>query len=311
MRGGQSPAHSHSTCTWKLAKKHYTVQHTVTRLGAAAAVFGVPMWSSSWFGAIPGPETLEEFFRLVQHASGTHRGPILWRGQENYTWRLEPGVVRRLKRSPFMPASAPPILPSLSMARDIEEYEDALLDDAMATGLVARDTLPLHAFATLQHYGAATRLLDFTYNPILALWFACQSSLEIGGVLFALTAERLSGRPSLDQPVADLAKQHGAFCWAPPNSSMRMLAQQSVFLVADIVESPWGCYSGISQTSSPDWVGNDLMPIYVPPSLKSSMSGLWQSALGLSVRSVFPDIEGFSAAHSVSQPLPGWKRRRS
>ena len=101
MRGGQSPAHSHSTCTWKLAKKHYTVQHTVTRLGAAAAVFGVPMWSSSWFGAIPGPETLEEFFRLVQHASGTpsrahfvaragklHMASRAWRGSQTETVSL-------------------------------------------------------------------------------------------------------------------------------------------------------------------------------------------------------------------------------
>src|SRR5690606_17053381 len=35
-----------------------------------------------------------------------------------------------------------------------------------------------HIFSALQHYGAATRFIDFTTNVFIALWFAAAFSVE-------------------------------------------------------------------------------------------------------------------------------------
>ena len=43
---------------------------------------------------------------------------------------------------------------------------------------------PLQLLARLQHFGAATGLLDFSYSPLVALWFACEDPSPRGqGVL--------------------------------------------------------------------------------------------------------------------------------
>ena len=39
-----------------------------------------------------------------------------------------------------------------------------------------RELKDLEILAELQHLGAATCLIDFTYNAQIALWFACQPS---------------------------------------------------------------------------------------------------------------------------------------
>ena len=54
----------------------------------------------------------------------------------------------------------------------------------MPYGDKGQSSTPLQLLAKLQHFGAATGLLDFTHNPLVALWFACDEPGHDGKVFF-------------------------------------------------------------------------------------------------------------------------------
>ena len=97
-----------------------------------------------------------------------------YRGQEQAGWELESSALRRLNKAEF----ARILISSPRAAGMLARYHrDELIDPARTAGFGfedGREISDLELLAKLQHFGAATALLDFTWNPLVALWFACQ-----------------------------------------------------------------------------------------------------------------------------------------
>ena len=96
-----------------------------------------------------------------------------YRGQEDSRWPLRSAAARRLLR--HYRAGSEREVPYFSRAY-IEYHQNVLIDPARTRGFGldnGRMLSDLEILATLQHFGAATGLLDFTYSPLIALWFAC------------------------------------------------------------------------------------------------------------------------------------------
>ena len=124
-------------------------------------------------------ENVEEYRRELLAIAERWRSPVLaFQGQKDRDWMLESSAERRLKKG----------FKSLFQVPDslfIEYHRDNLLQKGKLRNYDKREGKQLNdleLLADLQHHGAATCLLDFTRNALVALWFACETSHgESGG----------------------------------------------------------------------------------------------------------------------------------
>ena len=166
---------------------------------------------------------------------------MLYRGLADSRWEVSASIHGRLKDSGIKEVHY----------NIFQEMTKRLLARARAEGHDIenhRQLSDLELLAKLQHHGAATCLIDFTSNPLVALWFACQAPIEEfayhklkeeSGKIIAFD----SGDSDLcrEIPAQDLDKSIDTWLpvdtpherlWVLPPKKMnnRIVAQQSVFV---------------------------------------------------------------------------------
>ncbi len=158
----------------------------------------------------------------------------LYRGQENEEWRVNSSAYRRLERLYDGP---PDVLRYLW-----QSYLKQIIDEVQLKYPSTYRGMPdLECMAHLQHNKVATGLIDFTFSPLVALWFACADE-NINGKVIVLENE--SAKVKEINTLKDLVKDLEEFFdenqeqwhrWTPTLDSTtvdteRMTMQQSIFL---------------------------------------------------------------------------------
>ena len=97
--------------------------------------------------------------------------------------------------------------------------------------------------------------------------------------------------------------------WRPSALSPRIPAQAGFFLWSEVRGScDWGSLGESSARAAAPanttQLDEHFAAIAVSPELKRYMATRWETVLGLSEQTLFPDFDGFAAANSATQDLP-------
>lgn len=126
-----------------------------------------------------------------------------------------------------------PRIARLALKADIIDTEYEMLDDFKRQAIPYIELTPENDWewlAVAQHNRMATRLLDWTWNPLAALWFAVEKppAEGIDGVVWTFTARD-------DEYIEDLRssplEQHVTRVYEPSNVVPRITAQGACFTV--------------------------------------------------------------------------------
>lgn len=227
-----------------------------------------------------------------------------YRGQCDSSWPLQSAAVRRLESSSQSAGQQG----GLDLSDQIVQYtQHHLLREFRNRGydiVDGRRLSVLECLSTLQHQGAATPFLDFSYSPLVALWFASDSTdPETEGKVFKIdiTAcqnarnEDTTEHESAFEDILDgLRYPREILAWQPPgigDSSRRALAQQSVLLLSK------------HDFNHLDAVGDrHLEEFVVKVSDKKPLREDLRSA-GVSENALFPDLAGFAGNNRSKDAL--------
>lgn len=186
-------------------------------------------------------ESLGEYLDAVQVISAYQAATgsrFVWRGMADARWALHSSLVRRyLDHYGEMPTELA-----------FREFEKNVIAEARNWGLDWHSTggrlSALELLAALQHYSVPTRLLDFTFNPLIALWFAVERPDRVDGRVFAIDiSQRVISRGSAMAPEPWWENvPHGkqgtwtteSWIWRPPPFEPRIVRQEGCFLMGGI-----------------------------------------------------------------------------
>lgn len=182
-----------------------------------------------------------------------------------------------------------PKLARLNLNGDIKYVEKLMLDEFRRACVPLAEYQPednWDLLALAQHHGLPTRLLDWTYSALIALWFAVNREPESDkyGVVWILNAESDDFRDKEDQD--DPLSNRITKIFRPRVVSKRISAQSGAFTVHKINSG-----GRIINFETHNEFKNKLIKLTIP-ALKFSGIRKSLNIMGINHSTIFPDIDG-------------------
>lgn len=240
------------------------------------------------------PESVSELLSVLMDDMGDPEKCYVWRGQRCLHWKPFPGLYRRLKAI-YTDAQIDEQL--------VRDYENDLLAEANGLGYIdACGGSRLEFMIQLQHFGGATRLLDVTRDPFVALFFTLGDD-TCDGIVYRYAIHRSCYAPpeTVDgwDDVVDARNAGRPFLFSPKGVNERIKAQSAAFLTSVLFAplSEASIFTNVTRDSS-------VKPVFVARELKNDLKEYLRVSRGIRYYDLFPDFEGFAQANGQSESFP-------
>lgn len=241
-------------------------------------------------------KTVDGFLRWAKQFDD---GQYLFRGVPDKKYKIEASACRRLPKA------------DRNNPVKLLKINQELIDKARLLGhdqLSGQRLFDLGLLAELQHFRAATCLIDFTRNALVALWFACEQIAtkeaedksseenEIKETDGKVSAVRIDDPARFRTVTSELLEKdldhffkedendrYPLYQWQPKRQNNRIIAQQSVFIFGGAkIEAEDECTV----------VGSNKQDIL---SALDKLSGITEAT-------IYPDSDGFARLHVHNNP---------
>ncbi|MFO1126068.1 MAG: FRG domain-containing protein [Methylocystis sp.] len=222
--------------------------------------------------------SLEEYLRLTEKKGGL----TLYRGHaDGHCWPLTPGLGR---------LAGPNSALSLGRFGSWHELEDYILTRFQRHATQYLSNLPSTKIDWLvlgQHHGLPTRLLDWTENPLVALYFALEQSLQSESSVWVMEPRYVY---SID---IDFEKINHIEVYFPKAIDQRIVAQKGCFSVQPL---PDGCSPFVPIDANQELINEGLSRLsrIVIPNCRQTKARMMSqiNRLGIDGNFIYPGLDG-------------------
>ncbi|MFL9597775.1 FRG domain-containing protein [Aeromonas veronii] len=223
----------------------------------------------------------------------------IYRGQSNATWELQSSLYRSLEQAKIIKGMADVYSAKIYNRRNEENMLERFKSCAhLHLSHLPRSRDTLSWLALMQHHGAPTRLLDFSFSPYIALYFALEHGTDdcaiymINHDAIRKDDEKYFGdsRREIYERIMDGEKYNDDIClfaFEPEFANQRLIAQQGLFVATNYVD-----YSHEKALEEYDIRALDACKIIIPKELRyNGIMMLHQ--MNINSSTIYPGLDGF------------------
>lgn len=210
----------------------------------------------------------------------------IYRGQPDVDWDLIPQAGRKPYLESALPVRPEEPLSKSNPTKDLGRFNHwRELSAGYSTELPEND---FECLAAAQHYGLPTRLLDFSENPLCALYFATESHFDRDGAVFAHFPQRY-----INKDILDIYNVPAISALRIKPFDKRILAQRAIFLFFPDPSQPLEPEKIPEECAIMNCGEFDVVKFAIPKASKLIIHRQLVD-IGVTRRTLFPDLDGLS-----------------